>query len=142
LPDGCTLHEVGTYTPSPWPHGVSLPGTPRFRTSALAWLWTLVPDSYHDYPVLREHPAAVVALARHMLIARYEAARSGYRTVNDELAAQLPPHHLKEVRAIYKEEGQRLLAAARGLDLVDRVMRGEVLTPKSGDPAPWFPPAF
>jgi hypothetical protein len=58
---------------------------------------------------------------------------------HDELAEQLAPHNLSEIRAIYKEEGQRLLAAARGLGLVDRAMKGEKLTPKSADPAPWFP---
>jgi hypothetical protein len=61
-----------------------------------------------------------------MLVARYEAAREGYRTVS----------------AAYLNEGRRLMQAASGLDLVHRTMRGEVLTPKSAAPAPWFPAAF
>jgi hypothetical protein len=125
--------------PSSWPQGVSLPDTPRFRTRALAWLWTLVPDTYWGYPVLREHPLAVAFLARRMLIARYETAREGHRTIHQELDELIPPHHIVEIRAAYLDEGHRLMDAAKGLDLVHRAMRGEVLTPKSADPARLVP---
>jgi hypothetical protein len=88
----CSLPRVGTYLPPAWPPEVAAPGTADFRQSARAWLWTLVPSGYHDHQVLRDHPSVVVVLARHLLVARFKAARAGYRTAATQLAAHMPPH--------------------------------------------------
>jgi hypothetical protein len=133
---------VTAYVSPWWPRDVAPPGDPRFRDTATTWLFTLLPEGYENYPVLRGYPSAAVALARRMLLARFEGTRHAYRTVAGELADYLPPHYLPEIRGIYRDEGVRLQRTARGLDLVDRAMRGEKIGPRSADAAPWFPAAF
>ena len=82
---------MAAYIPPGWPTGVHPPGSEGFTESAVAWLFEIVPPDYRLHGVLRRHPAALAALARHHTTASVEGARQGYRTVRTELAEKVPP---------------------------------------------------
>jgi hypothetical protein len=92
----------------------------------VTWLLGVVPSDYMLHGVLRRHPVALAALARHHLNACVDGARNGYRTARSELGSHLPPAAIEAVLAAYRSEGGRLAAAARGADLVERALHGEV----------------
>jgi hypothetical protein len=121
---------MGAYLPPGWPTGVHPPGSDDFETTAVAWLLEIVPPDYRLHGVLRRHPVALAAVARHHTSACVEGARAGYRTVRTELAEELPPHAVDAVLTAYRTEGRRLAATARAVALVERAMRGEVFTPR------------
>ena len=114
------------FVPAGWPTGVQPPESPDFERSAVTWLLDVVPSDYLLHGVLRRHPIALAALARHHLNACVEGARSGYRTARSELGPHLPPGAVEAVLAAYRSEGGRLAAAARAADLVERALHGEV----------------
>ena len=119
---------MATYIPPGWPTGVHPPGSEGFTESAVAWLFEIVPPDYRLHGVLRRHPAALAALARHHTTSCVEGAREGYRTVRTELAEKVPPHAVDAVLAVYRTEGRRLAAAAKAVDLVERALNGERFT--------------
>jgi hypothetical protein len=106
------------------------PDSDDFEATAVAWLLDVVPPDYRLHGVLRRHPVALAAMARHHAAACVEGARQGYRTARTELAAALPPHAVDAVLAAYRTEGRRLAATERAVILVERAMRGESFTPK------------
>lgn len=124
---------MAAYLPPGWPTGVHAPGSDDFERTAVAWLLDVVPPDYRLYGVLRRHPVALAAMARHHLAACVEGARKGYRTARTELGDALPVHGLDAVLAAYRSEGQRLVATAEAVDLVARALRGEVFTPRLRD---------
>jgi hypothetical protein len=106
------------------------PGSPEFESSAVAWLLTVVPADLQVHGVLRRHPVALASVARHLLTACVDGARSGYRTARTELGPHLPPAAVEAVLSAYRSEGGRLAAAARGAELVERALHGEVFVPQ------------
>ncbi len=124
------------YVPPGWPTGVHPPGTEGFERTAVAWLLDVVPPDYRLYGVLRRHPAALAAMARHHVAACVEGARQGYRTTRTELGDLLPPAGVDAVLAAYQEEGRRLVATARAVDLIARALRGEEFPPRLGNGRP------
>ena len=114
------------YVPPGWPAGVHPPGSEEFERSAIAWLLEVVPSDYLLHGVLRRHPVALATLARHHLQACVDGARSGYRMARTELGPHLPPSAIEAVLTAYRNEGQRLAAAAQAADLVERALHGEV----------------
>lgn len=125
---------MGAYIPPGWPAGVHPPGSEDFESTAVGWLLDVVPPDYRLHGVLRRYPVALAALARYHSKACVEGARQGYRTARTELAGVLPPHAIDTVLAAYRKEGARLAATAEAVDLVERVLRGEVFTPKMSLP--------
>jgi hypothetical protein len=121
---------VAGYVPTGWPDGVHPPGSPGFEQSAVAWLLEVVPSDYRLHGVLVRHPVALAALARHHLAACVEGARQGYRCARAELGKDLPPSGLTAVLAAYQAEGRRLVATARGAELVSRALHGESFVPQ------------
>jgi hypothetical protein len=121
---------VAEYVPPGWPTGVHPPGSEEFEQTAVAWLLDVVPPDYRLHGVLRRHPVALAALARHHLAACVAGAREGYRTARAELGDRLPPGSLDAVLDAYRTEGRRLVETARAVDLVGRTLRGEVFTPQ------------
>jgi len=117
---------VSPFVPPGWPTGVQPPDSPDFEGSAVTWLLGLIPPDYLLHGVLRRHPIALAALARHHLDACVEGARSGYRTARSELGPHLPPSAVEAVLVAYRSEGVRLAATARAADLVGRALHGEV----------------
>jgi len=130
------------FVPPGWPTGVQPPGSPDFERSAVTWLLEVIPSDYLLHGVLRRHPIALAALARHHLGASVEGARSGYRTARSELGPHLPPSAVEAVLTAYRSEGSRLATAARAADLVERALHGEVFVrqlsggARSASPAP------
>lgn len=79
------------YRPAGWPEAVDPPGAEDWEASAVAWLLDCVPELRGD-TMVRRHPAALAASARHILTGSLEGARKGYRIVRTELAEAVPPH--------------------------------------------------
>jgi hypothetical protein len=127
---------MAAYIPPGWPTGVHPPASEGFTESAVAWLFEVVPPDYRLHGVLRRHPAALAALARHHTAASVEGARQGYRTVRTELAEKMPPHAVDAVLAVYRTEGRRLATAAKAVELVERALNGERFTAKFLSPGP------
>jgi hypothetical protein len=123
---------MGAYLPPGWPAGVHPPGSEQFEQTAVAWLLDVVPPDYRLHGVLRRHPVALAALARHHVVACVAGARDGYRCARAEVGGDLPPAGLDAVLAAYRSEGRRLVETARGVDLIERALRGEVFTPQLG----------
>jgi len=124
------------------------PGSEEFERSAIAWLLEVVPSDYLLHGVLKRHPIALATLARHHLRACVDGARDGYRTARTELGPHLPPNVVEAVLTAYRNEGQRLAAAAKAADLIDRALHGEVFVRQAGGGArsvlpvpPGLPPA-
>ena len=106
------------------------PGNPEFEPSAVTWLLDVIPSDYQLHGVLRRHPIALASLARHHLTACVEGARNGYRTARSELGKDLPPGAVEAVLTMYRSEGLRLANAAKGADLIERALHGEVFVPQ------------
>jgi hypothetical protein len=121
---------VAAYVPPGWPTGVHPPGSEEFAQTAVTWLLDVVPPDYRLHGVLRRHPVALAALARHHLAACVAGAREGYRTARAELGDRLPPGSMDAVLDAYRTEGRRLVETAHAVDLVTRALRGEVFTPQ------------
>jgi hypothetical protein len=126
---------MAAYTPSGWPAGVHPPGSDDFESTAVGWLLDVVPPDYRLHGVLRRHPLALAAMARHHSKACVEGARQGYRTARTELTGSLPPHAVDSVLAAYRKEGARLAATAHAVSLVERALRGEEFAPTMAAPA-------
>ena len=121
---------MAAYMPPGWPTGVHPPGSPGFEATAVAWLLDVVPPDYRLHGVLRRHPVALAAMARHHTAACVEGARQGYRSARTELGEALPPHAVDAVLDAYRTEGRRMAAAARAAELIERALRGETFTEK------------
>lgn len=98
----------------------------------MTWLLDVVPPDYLLHGVLRRHPIALAALARHHLRACVEGARNGYRTARTELGPHLAPSAIEAVLTAYRSEGSRLASAARAADLIERALHGEKFVPNMG----------
>ena len=85
------------FVPPGWPTGVQPPDSPDFERTAVTWLLEVIPSDYLLHGVLRRHPIALAALARHHLGASVEGARGGYRTARSELGPHLPPSAVEAV---------------------------------------------
>ncbi len=124
------IADMAAYIPPGWPAGVHPPGSDGFAESAVTWLLDVLPPDYRLHGVLRRHPVALAAMARHHTSACVEGARAGYRTTRTELSDAIPPHAVDAVLTAYRTEGRRLAATARAVVLVERALRGEIFAPK------------
>src|ERR1700728_1494802 len=116
----CYDHAMAAYIPPGWPTGVHPPGSEDFEATAIAWLLDVVPPDFRLHGVLRRHPVALAAMARHHTQACVEGARDGYRTARTVLAA-------------YRTEGRRLASTAKAVLLIEEALRGDTFTPKLRD---------
>ena len=121
---------MGVYLPPDWPADVRPPGSEEFEASAVAFLLDVLPAGFRRHPVVRRYPAALASMARHYADACVEGARQSYRSARVELGVALPPHAVDGVLAAYKTEGFKLARVARGVELVERAIRGEAFAPK------------
>jgi hypothetical protein len=103
------------------------PGSEDFEATAIAWLLDVVPPDFRMHGVLRRHPAALAAMARHHTQACVEGARAGYRTARTELGELLPPHAIDAVLAAYRAEGRRLANTAKAVVLIEQAIRGDAV---------------
>jgi len=118
---------MAAYIPPGWPTGVHPPGSEDFEATAIAWLLDVVPPDFRLHGVLRRHPVALAAMARHHTQACVEGARAGYRTARTDLGEMLPPHAIDAVLTAYRAEGRRLANTAKAVVLIEQALRGELL---------------
>jgi hypothetical protein len=114
------------YRPAGWPEAVAPSGTEDWEASAVSWLLDFVPD-LRGHTTARRHALILAVIARHTLAGTLEGARQGYRTARTELGEAVPPHAVDAALKAYRDEGRRLVAAVRAVQLVERALRGEPL---------------
>ena len=109
--------------PRGWPSDVQPPGAEGWEATAAAWLMDLLPE-YRHYPSMREHPVVLAFIARHVLAGAVEGARQGYRTTRTELRGRVSPPVIAAALGDFRNEGQRLSAALRAVELVEQALCG------------------
>ncbi|MEV0584087.1 hypothetical protein [Nonomuraea sp. NPDC050310] len=109
--------------PAGWPDGVAAPGTEGWEKAVMAWLFDLLPPDFRAHAVLSEHPLALVWMARLHLRHAYTATVQGYRTSAVQLKSQLPPHAVREVDEVYRQERDRIIRCGRALDAIEAALR-------------------
>jgi hypothetical protein len=118
------------HTPPGWPAPVPPPGSPDWEQAASAWLMDLCPPDYRGYGVLRRHPLALAWLAgQHVEGSRQVMARALGR-IRAELADDLQPGVVDQLLQTVEQEQARLLAAARGVALIEQSLRGHRHVPR------------
>ncbi len=121
---------MNAYTPPGWPAGIPPADAPGWELTAAQWLLDLCPADYRAYPVLRKHPLALAWLAgQHVAGARQAMARS-LAVARAELTGDLPPPVLEQMLATIEREQARLIAAARGVHLLEQALRGRRFVPR------------
>jgi hypothetical protein len=122
------------YLPAGWPEAVAPPGSRGWETSAVPCLLDLVPD-LRGHSAVRRHPVILAVIARHTVTGTLEGARQGYRVARSELGQAVPPHAVDSALGAYRDEGRRLAAAVKGIQAVERALRGEpLLSPRRSEP--------
>jgi hypothetical protein len=122
---GCyRLAMADVFQPAGWPEAVAPPGSEDWEATAVSWLLDAVPD-LRGHTMVRRHPVILAVIARHILTGSLDGARQGYRIARTELGEAVPPHALDAGLVAYRDEGRRLAAALRGVELVERALRGE-----------------
>ena len=96
----------------------------------MAWLFDQCPPDYRAYDVLRRYPVVLARFAASCLDGAVAAAADGLRVARAELRDQVPPEAVEAAVAAYEREGNRLKSARRGVDLVERALRGERWVPR------------
>ena len=121
---------MSAHTPPGWPGPVPPPGIHDWEQAASAWLVDLCPADYRGYGVLRRHPLALAWLAgRHVEGAQQAMARALGR-IRAELGDDLQPGVIDQVLQAVEQEQARLLAAARGVHLIEQALRGHRHVPR------------
>lgn len=114
------------YRPAGWPEAVAPPGSEDWESTAVAWLLDTAPD-LRGHTAVRRYPVVLAVIARHIVAGSLDGARQGYRIARTELGEAVPPHAVDAALQAYKDEGRRLGAALRGVELVERALRGDPL---------------
>ena len=96
----------------------------------MGWLLDLCPAEYRAYSVLGRHPQALARLAALHVHAAAEACRRGLATARADLGPTLPPPALDEVLEALEAEQARLIAAGRGVALVEQALSGRRFIPR------------
>ena len=116
--------------PPGWPAPVRPPDAPGWEPTAVGWLLDLCPADYRGYEVLRRHPQALARLAAHHVAGSRQACARALATARSELAGRLDARALDDVLRTLELEQARLLAAERGVALVEQALRGERHVPR------------
>lgn len=117
-------------TPPGWPAAVPPPGVPDWEQAASEWLIDQCPADFRGYPVLRRHPVALAWLAGHHVEGARQALARALGQARAELADVLAPPVLDQVLQTLEREQARLLAAARGVHLIEQALRGRRYVPR------------
>ena len=102
------------------------PGSEDWEASAVAWLIDQAPD-LRSHTMARRHPVILAVIVRHTLAGALEGARAGYRTARTELGEAVPLHAVEAALKAYRDEGRRIAATVRTVELVERALRGDPL---------------
>jgi hypothetical protein len=118
------------HVPPGWPATVPPPGVPDWEQAAAEWLLDQCPADFRGYPVLRRHPVALAWLARHHVEGARQAMARALGQARAELGEVLAPGALDQVLQTLEREQARLLAAARGVQLIEQALRGQRFIPR------------
>ncbi len=119
-----------TGVPAGWPAAIRPPGAPDWERTAVAWLYDLCPADYRAHDVLRRYPLVLARFAAMHVAVGVEAARRGLGTTRAELRDVVPPAAVDAAISAYEREGARLVAAGRGVALVEAALRGGRFAPR------------
>ncbi len=118
------------YLPPGWPQAVRPPGAPGFERSVIAWLFDLCPPEYRGYPQLRRYPQLLVRLTARLLAAQRNGTDSALAALRADMAGFVDPPAIEDGLRILRAEQQRLDRTILAVSLVERVLRGQVFTPR------------
>jgi hypothetical protein len=118
------------HTPPGWPAQVPPPDAGDWEQAASEWLIDLCPADFRGYPVLRRHPLALAWLAGKHVDASRQAMARALGLARAELTGSLQPGVVDEVLQTVEREQARLLAAARGVQLIEQALRGHRTVPR------------
>jgi hypothetical protein len=121
---------MAAHTPPGWPASVPPPGAPDWERAAAEWLIDLCPADFRGYPVLRRHPLALAWLAGRHVEASRQAMAQALGRARADLSGTLQPGVVDEVLQAVEQEQARLLAAARGVDLITQSLQGRRHVPR------------
>jgi hypothetical protein len=116
--------------PPGWPAAVRPPGAPDWERTAVAWLLDLCPPDYRAHPVLTRRAVALAWVAGRHADAALTGARRALGGVRAALADTLEPPALNQLIEALESEEVRLLAAVRGVGLVEEALRGRRHVPR------------
>ncbi|MYS87863.1 hypothetical protein [Embleya scabrispora] len=98
--------------PAPAPGGLD----PR----AAEALYEVCPPGYRNHEVLRRHPALLVRLARHHLLAELAELRQGYSDLRRELKDRVPVHVIPQALETYRREAAEIHRALERVAAIER----------------------
>lgn len=116
--------------PPGWPAAVRPPQANGWERTAVAWMLDLCPADYRGHAVLSRHPLALAHLAAAHVEADLAGLASARSTARTALSAVLEPRSLTELFEALDVEQARLLAARRGVVLVEQALRGHRHVPR------------
>lgn len=116
--------------PPGWPGAVPPPQADGWEIPAVSWLLDHCPADYRAYAGWRRHPIALAWLAQRHIEAQLIAMRQAYREARVEMGDFVPPEGIAEMMSGLEHEGVRLLAAARGAQLIHEALQGKTFVAK------------
>ncbi len=116
--------------PPGWPCAVRPPDVAGWQDTARSWLLDLCPADYRGYPALTRHPLALAHLAAAHVSADLAALREARGSARTALSQALDARSLTEVLGVLDVEEARLIAAHRGVTLVEQALRGRRHIPR------------
>jgi len=121
---------VSAHVPPGWPSQVPPAGAEGWEQAALAWLLDLCPPDYRAHPVLVRHPLVLAVLAGHHVRVQVAGQHRAVATLRTDLAGAVPPDVVERTLVALEHEQVRLMAAERGVALVEEALRGRRRVPR------------
>lgn len=116
--------------PPGWPSAVRPAGAPGWERSAVGWLLDLCPADYRGHGALTGRPVALAWVAGRHVEAALAGVRRALSGVRSALGDVVDPPGLAQVIEALEVEQARLLAAGRGVALVEEALRGHRHVPR------------
>ena len=121
---------VRARVPPGWPAAVRPPGAADWEQDARAWLLDQCPPDYRAHPVLVRHPLVLAVLAGHHVRVQVAGQQRAVATLRTDLAGAVPPEVVERTLVALEHEQVRLMAAERGVALVEEALRGRRRAPR------------
>jgi hypothetical protein len=129
MPAGPGGRATGAVPPG-WPAAVRPPGAPDWERSAVGWLLDLCPPDYRGHPVLLRRPVALAWVAGRHVEAALVGSRRALAGARAALTDVLDPPALDALIEALELEESRLVAAGRGVGLIEEALRGRRYLPR------------